>query len=544
MSITVSDLLTLPSLREAKVLGGRGGLTRIVSSISVLESADPGLLIDPHFPVGEFFGSEIVLTGFINALNNVECQYANMKRLAEGGEVGLILFYVGVYLPKVDESLIRLADELDFVLICMPEGRKDLRYSEVLSDVTGLIFRDQLSGDSIVSEILERASRLPQHLRSVNTVLKMVSDRISASVILSDDSFRMLNLVAWPRSIEANIKESLGKWKKTTQPLRIASAIKKQSEISCIPCPFVGGGQMYTAVIRPDFQQPMLLMLVKEGLPLEGELLKQAVDVVRLSVSIWGEQHGEVAIHELVHSILQDEPMKMRRLADIFHIDVASIHEMWILCGTLPTTSKLLARCMEQLKGILDEYSKVVIADLYEGELLLFFETPGSLSDSDRLADTLLNTVVSEDSTLTLTRCGGLRNTSDVRKAYLCHREHLQDTGSIFPGRNDYAMGEVSFAQECRDLIDEGEEAITRCLEPLSSLQGEHDEFADLRKTLCVYMLDSGFSVARCAELLFVHKNTIKYRLHRISAILGYRPDKMPERIKLYQAVAVARLLP
>ena len=37
MSVTVSDLLKLPSLRQARVIGGAGGLKRVVSSISVLE---------------------------------------------------------------------------------------------------------------------------------------------------------------------------------------------------------------------------------------------------------------------------------------------------------------------------------------------------------------------------------------------------------------------------------------------------------------------------------------------------------------------------
>ena len=55
MSVTVADLLNLPSLRQAKVLGGRNGLGKIVSSISVLESVDPGILIDPLFPQGEFY---------------------------------------------------------------------------------------------------------------------------------------------------------------------------------------------------------------------------------------------------------------------------------------------------------------------------------------------------------------------------------------------------------------------------------------------------------------------------------------------------------
>ena len=40
MSVTVADLLKLPSLRQAKVIGGAKGLGKTVSSISVLESVD------------------------------------------------------------------------------------------------------------------------------------------------------------------------------------------------------------------------------------------------------------------------------------------------------------------------------------------------------------------------------------------------------------------------------------------------------------------------------------------------------------------------
>ena len=92
MSVTVRELLRLPSLKGAKVLGGRRGLEKIVSSISVLESVQPEKLVDGLFPRGEFYGSEIVITGFMNMVDDVDCQCANIRRLAEGGEVGLILF--------------------------------------------------------------------------------------------------------------------------------------------------------------------------------------------------------------------------------------------------------------------------------------------------------------------------------------------------------------------------------------------------------------------------------------------------------------------
>ena len=121
MSITVSDLLKSPSLGKAEVVrADTEGLNKIVSSISVLEGTDTNQLVDGIFGQ-ESFGSEIVITGFLNCLDDIECQCANIRwKLAEGGEVGLIIFYAGVYLKEIDRKLIDTANELDFVLNKMP----------------------------------------------------------------------------------------------------------------------------------------------------------------------------------------------------------------------------------------------------------------------------------------------------------------------------------------------------------------------------------------------------------------------------------------
>ena len=87
MSVTVSDLLKLPSLQQARVIGGAGGLKKVVSSISVLESTDPRVLINEVFRHNKYPGSEIVITGFLNCINDVERQCSNLLRLIEGGEV-------------------------------------------------------------------------------------------------------------------------------------------------------------------------------------------------------------------------------------------------------------------------------------------------------------------------------------------------------------------------------------------------------------------------------------------------------------------------
>ena len=193
MSVTVADMMKLPSLQGAKIIAGRKGLTRILSSVSVLEYADPTFTQNALFDHIEFYGNEIVITAFANIKDDVDAQCNNIRRLAEAGEVGIILYYVGILMPRVDARLAALADELDFTLILMPENRMDLRYSEVICEVMEAIFQDQQSNISLVTEILERVSALAEHQRTIDTVLKMLSDRMHVSIILTGSDGRILN---------------------------------------------------------------------------------------------------------------------------------------------------------------------------------------------------------------------------------------------------------------------------------------------------------------------------------------------------------------
>ncbi|MBK5252711.1 MAG: helix-turn-helix domain-containing protein [Peptostreptococcaceae bacterium] len=73
-----------------------------------------------------------------------------------------------------------------------------------------------------------------------------------------------------------------------------------------------------------------------------------------------------------------------------------------------------------------------------------------------------------------------------------------------------------------------------------SLLGGEKRQ--ELLDTLTVYMLDAGSNIAETAEVMFVHKNTIKYRINCLRKMLACDIDAMPEAYDLYIAVALGRL--
>ena len=528
MSITVADVLKLPSMRGAKVLGGSAGLGRIVSSISVLEYAQANDMQAELFDHIEFLGNELAITGFMNNPDDVNLQCTNLRRMAQIGEVGVILFYVGVVMKRVDRQLIEVANELNFPLICMPVGQMNQRYSEVICEVMELIYRDQMASTSLVSELLEQAAGLAPHQRTVDSMLRMLADRLHASVVLMDASRQVLNEAAWPRSFDNAIKEQL-----TAAEFPAMTTWKYMQPLNIY---------IYRDRIQTQDHHAMELLIFKQGDALDVVMTRQAVELVQLTVSIWSEKHDRIVIGELVRAILQDEPMKMRRLADVFHVDVASINSMWIISGEAPQDKERLTEALERIRRDTQAYSATAIADIYDGEMVLFMIGPGNIQDVRALTEVIGNDLAEHHICATLTRCHALNTTTRVREAFLSHQAGMGAAKKIFPGRWAYTLEQIHFAQQCQELIGRGERAVEEALSNIDALRQDGEE-TNLLETLECYLLDARMSVTRTSEKLFLHKNTVKYRLQRIADRLGFVPGDFPESMALLTSCALHRLL-
>ena len=101
-----------------------------------------------------------IITAFANIRNDIETQCENIRRYHSIGAVGFILFYVGFLLPEVDQRLIDLCNELEFPLICMPKGRLNIRYSEIIGEIMFEVFRSRQRESYFVSDLLQRISCL------------------------------------------------------------------------------------------------------------------------------------------------------------------------------------------------------------------------------------------------------------------------------------------------------------------------------------------------------------------------------------------------
>lgn len=76
---------------------------------------------------------------------------------------------------------------------------------------------------------------------------------------------------------------------------------------------------------------------------------------------------------------------------------------------------------------------------------------------------------------------------------------------------------------------------VESCIAPLKAAGGE------LLRTLAAY-LEGGGSLEGCARALYVHPNTVRYRLRRVSEITGYVPTEHRGALVLQTALIVSRL--
>jgi len=532
VSVTVSDLLRLPCLRDASLIGGKSGAGRTVGAVSVLEYTEASENQNYYLNMMDYVSDELVITCFASIRDDVQAQCITLLRLAEIGEVGLILFYVGSIVPQVDARLIEDADSLGFPLIRMPNLKPFPRYSEVIGEVMDAILKDRMTETNFQTEILDRVSKLPIYQRSIGTVLYMLSDRVKVSLLLTDAAGNLLNSVYWPRSMAFDAERFI-----TGYNLSRSSFIPEQ--------------QLFVRydVIDTAKGSRLNLFVLKHDEAIRESDAVQIIDVIRICLNLLSQNYADHVLPELVQAILNDEPFKMRRIAAIYHIDIQSIHNMWVITLGLGSNAELGlsggSKALTLIRNELSPYCKTIVADIYnQGQDVVAFMDNPIECDMLPLADELVASLEASGVRALITVCLNLDDTTQARRVYLQNQNALTAARCIYPLKKVFTRHEIDFADFCRGLIGRGEEDVKNNMAVLDALtSGDARSRCDLAETLAVFLLDADSGMGTCARLTRVHLNTVKYRLNQISERLSFRIGHLPETISLYTAVALRRIL-
>ncbi len=147
--VTLKDLLELPSLAQARVVGGHGGLGRPVRAVNVMEVPDILEWVQ---------ADELLLTTAYPLRDDPVALDALVPHLAERGLAGIAI-KPARYIETIPSAMIAAADRQDFPVIELPP---DASFNEIIQAVLTVILDNQ-------SALLERSAAI--HDRFTDIVL-------------------------------------------------------------------------------------------------------------------------------------------------------------------------------------------------------------------------------------------------------------------------------------------------------------------------------------------------------------------------------------
>jgi PucR family transcriptional regulator, purine catabolism regulatory protein len=132
MPTTVGQILRLPVLEDARILAGRGGLDRVITSVTVGEVPDITDWLS---------GGELVLSTMFAYRGDIERQREFCRRVMMADAAALFVKTTR-FVGGMPADSIELADKRNFPIVEVPQG---LRWTRLMQDVTEVIINRQAS---------------------------------------------------------------------------------------------------------------------------------------------------------------------------------------------------------------------------------------------------------------------------------------------------------------------------------------------------------------------------------------------------------------
>ena len=534
MSITVADCLKLPSLRNCRVAAGHRGLDHIVHNVSVLEIYDEKLF-NLEVPITD---SDITLTSFAYIKDNYDLQCKHIEKMYSLGDAAIIIFYVGIYLPEIHPSLIETADRLGFPLLVMPENEVECFYREVIYDIYDAVFREQRHEKNLIHNITSMAARLPENKKNLTALLQLISDSLKCTVLISDTGLNSVAISKYPVTNSLTAGEICSLYE---------SAAAEDKD--CVTIEYCGRTvhifhRPFTVFEYRNFS----LYIADEFGTLTIDDVYNVIELLQIFSKLWNLDSTNILENSLIASILDGDADRMHQIAGKLSIDISAINTVFFLrprIDNLETREKVqLQRQMLKTISSASEYFRgPLLLDIYGPYIVGFIIYSSSEKDDEELVQDMLSSLdtVWEDYTISFFPCE--KSAADVQQTYALYSENIACAVTIFPHKKILSYGDLLFAERINRLCHgpSGDFRVYRNI--LSPLFSENDG-KQLLETLAAYYLDAGCEVKETAGLLFIHRNTIQYRLNKIRSITNFQTADPMAASLLQQAVACYRLCP
>lgn len=542
MSLTVLEALSLDGLKDARLVGGRTGLDRVIRHVSVIEVPDADVW---------FGGDEFWLTALYAYRDDVKNQIALIRKLDECGAAALAVFYPTRYSSGLPQEVVDVADEVGLPLLVLPDH---VRYRDVIF----ALYQEIVDRQSMYLErallFQEELNKLLLRNEDLPALARKVADLFGHPIVVLGRDFQVQACGLPEASGHSNaesLKELLG-----------AGIFPDWSKAFANKIP--AGGTAEIDVEFPEFGALVKTMAraVSSGANVGGYLaVVSAGESLGLEVSLCLERAGSaVALHLAKDRAVHEAELRLQRefidelLSGLLHTreDILARARVFgwdlghrgaaVVVETAPSDSAV----HEALRRLTRQDNPAHISFHWRGQTVVIpdlgFPTATQAEGHSRVAR--LARVLAEHLTAMPRLVFAIGAGRLYGDALNLHQSYSEARGAAEVGRKIFGPGHTVWAQDIgahlllgllRDSI-QAVALVDQLLDPLIAYDRKNR--TDLCGTLCACLFRHGDAVDVC-ERLHIHRNTLRYRKEKIRTILGLDPFSEPHHFSHMVAVSL-----
>lgn len=524
MNLTVKDLMKANGLNQCKMIAGEKGINNKVDYATIMEVPDI---------VTWLKGNEIILTSLYAVKDDLELQASLISRLHLAG-ASAIAIKPRRFVEEIPDIILEEADKYNFPVIEIP---KQISYLDILAPVMNTIFNNKV----VLQQDMEQTDQILNEIslgdKGVDNLVEMLSF-LTKNVITVESQLPYIEVPEVEFSFEELNEKQIKELSMVKRPIKIKREYNGEL-VDCITAPiFIDdelGGNITSWGVNWDHVEVDLAVLEKATTLLSLEFLKLKV---KFDVE---QQYKNDFVRDLLLNDVMDYDEIMERGAKFnFSIDSSYVC-MVIQVADIKENNKRVKKFNEIETIIQRKMDNVVTGHIRKWFCILY---PVEEDDKDlkKLAAYFYNFLDNSLFPKVHLRIGvgryhpgikGLRRSfQEAEKAI-----RLSNVNEHIISYHD--LGVYSLLGQIEDFDE-----VTLFYEETVGKLIEYDASNELQllSTLKCYF-ENDEKLKQTADKLYIHVNTLKYRMKRIEQITNYNLQKSDDKLILHLGLKIKDLM-
>lgn len=544
MSITVEEAMNIGGLARCRIVAGKQGVMRRIEHIAVMEVPDV---------IQWLKGKELLLTSLFSIKDEPRAMEQLVRQLQQKGSAALAV-KTSRHIERIPDCILSEGDRLQFPII---QVAHEVSYLDIMTPLMHTIFTGPAEQQRDLEAFFRWLTELAMGGKGLHALLKAIENFTGNVVTVESDIpyFETADALTAIEPLTFGQKKQINAAKRSVRLERHWG----QKQIPCLVTPLMLNEVVYGYVsywhTKNEFREADFLIL-ERAIPL------MALEFLKVKTRVDVEQnYKDDLLLELLEGRIQDRP-KLEEKATYFSWDLRQDFQVFLLQadglaegGDDPAESSLSAQ--ELLRSALNKtrqffsFDPKIVLGIVRGRIAVLYPMGNFISLADDKYPAQLRSLCEGLRSQLTRKCQrafsvGIGNSfselKGISEGYRQASAALQLGGVIYGGDFCCHFNELKIYRILTQFHDR-EELRTIYEETVGKLAAHDEEHqTNLTGTLRAFF-DCHTSLGDTARQLFVHVNTIKYRLQKIEQMTGCRLHHSEERLWLQIGLKIQSIL-